>query len=144
MPERWLGIDYGEIRIGVAISDPLGLTARGLETIRWNGQDWTWAIQRISELARQYAITGIVIGIPRRTDGRPGPSEEKARLLAGELATATGLTPVLQDERYTTVLASRILQETGVRGGRRKAVIDQVAAEIILQEYLESRRKAFP
>ncbi len=144
MPERWLGIDYGEIRIGVAISDPLGLTARGLETIRWNGQDWTWAIQRIAELARQYAITGIVIGIPRRTDGRPGPSEEKARLLAGELATATGLTPVLQDERYTTVLANRILQETGVRGGRRKAVIDQVAAEIILQEYLESRRKAFP
>lgn len=144
MPERWLGIDYGEIRIGVAISDPLGLTARGLETIRWNGQNWTWAIQRIAELARQYAITGIVIGIPRRTDGRPGPSEEKARLLAGELAAATGLAPVLQDERYTTVLANRILQETGVRGGRRKAVIDQVAAEIILQEYLESRRKAFP
>jgi putative Holliday junction resolvase len=143
MPERWLGIDYGEVRIGVAISDPLGFTARGLETIRWNGLDSSWAMNRIAEFVREYAITGIVIGIPRRTDGKPGPSEDKARLMAAEIAALTGIDPILRDERYTTVLASRVLRETNVRGQRRKAVVDQVAAEIILQEYLESRRKGF-
>lgn len=142
-PERWLGIDYGDVRIGVAISDPLGLTARGLETIRWNSQDWSWAQNRIADLVRQYAITGLVIGVPRRTDGKPGISEAKARLFAQELAVLTGLDPVLRDERFTTVLATRVLQETGIRGQKRKSVVDQVAAEIILQDYLESRRKDF-
>jgi putative Holliday junction resolvase len=142
-PERWLGIDYGDVRIGVAISDPLGLTARGLETIRWNSQEWSWAQNRIADLVRQYAITGLVIGVPRRTDGKPGISEAKARLFAQELAVLTGLDPVLRDERFTTVLATRVLQETGIRGQKRKSVVDQVAAEIILQDYLESRRKDF-
>jgi len=138
---KWMGIDYGDARIGVAVSDPMGILARGLETIRWNGQDISWALDRITTLVREQGITGLVIGIPRRTDGKPGPSEDKARQLAADLAERTGLEPILCDERYTTVLATRIMRETGVRTNRRKAVVDQIAAEIILQEFLENRRK---
>lgn len=138
---KWMGIDYGEARIGIAVSDPLGILARGLETIRWNGRDMTWALDRICAIIRDQQVTGIVIGIPRRTDGKSGPSEDKARSLAVDLAARTGIEPVLRDERYTTVLASRVMRETGIRSNRRNEVIDQIAAEIILQEYLESRRK---
>ena len=139
---KWMGIDYGDARIGIAVSDPMGILARGMETIRWNGRDMDWALDRICTIAREQQITGIVIGMPRRTDGKPGPSEEKARNLAAELAQRTGIETVLRDERYTTVLASRIMREAGIRSNRRNAVIDQIAAEIILQEYLESRRKS--
>jgi putative Holliday junction resolvase len=138
---KWMGIDYGDVRIGIAVSDPFGVLARGLETIRWNGQDMTWALERISYLVVQQQVTGLVIGMPRRTDGKPGIAEEKVRRFAGELAARTGLEPVLRDERYTTVLASRVMRDAGIRADRRKTVIDQIAAEIILQEYLESRRK---
>ncbi len=142
IPQKWMGLDYGQARIGVAISDPLGLVARGLETICWNGRDISWALERIVTLIQENQVAGLVIGIPRRTDGKTGESEDKARQLAALLAEKTGLQPVLRDERYTTVLASRVMRETGVRQDRRRAVVDQIAAEIILQEYLESRRKA--
>lgn len=138
---KWLGIDYGDARIGVAVSDPMGVLARGLETIRWNGRDMAWALERIATIVRDQQAVGLVIGMPRRTDGKPGASEEKARQFAADLAELTGLEPVLRDERYTTVLASRIMRETGIRSRRRNEVIDQIAAEIILQEYLESRRQ---
>ena len=94
-----------------------------------------------SAIVRDQQAVGLVIGMPRRTDGKPGTSEEKARRFAADLAELTGLEPVLRDERYTTVLASRIMRETGIRSHRRNEVIDQIAAEIILQEYLESRRQ---
>ncbi|HAL74882.1 MAG TPA: Holliday junction resolvase RuvX [Clostridiales bacterium] len=139
---KWIGIDYGDARIGIAVSDPMGVLARGLETIRWNGRDSAWALDRICIIVQEQQAVGIVIGVPRRTDGKPGPSEDKARSLAAELQSRTGIEPVLRDERYTTVLASRIMRETGIRADRRNAVIDQIAAEIILQEYLESRRKS--
>lgn len=138
---KWMGIDYGDARIGIAVSDPLGILARGLETVNWNGRDIEWALERILTLIREQQVSGLVIGIPRRTDGKPGASEEKARQFAQELASRSGLEPVLRDERYTTVLASRVMREAGMRSERRKSVIDQIAAEIILQEYLESRRK---
>jgi putative holliday junction resolvase len=139
---KWLGIDYGEARIGVAVSDPMGILARGLETVRWNGRDPEWALERIAVLAREQGVCGLVIGIPRRTDGRAGESETKAREMAASLAERTGLPAVLLDERYTTVLASRLLRESGRKASRSRDIIDQVAAEIILQEYLESRRQA--
>jgi len=139
---KWIGIDYGDARIGIAVSDPMGILARGLETIRWNGRDIAWALDRICTIVRDQHAVGIVIGIPRRTDGKPGSSEDKARNLASELQSRTGIEPVLRDERYTTVLASRIMREAGIRSDRRSTVIDQIAAEIILQEYLESRRKS--
>ena len=141
LADRWLGIDYGEVRVGVAVSDPLGYTDRGVETIRWNGQDMTRVITRIIELIRQYDVKGIVVGVPRRTDGKAGASEDKARELASELEKNSGISVVLRDERYTTVLASRVMRETGVSRDRRKNIVDQIAAEIILQEYMETRRK---
>ena len=137
-----MGIDYGDIRIGVAVSDPMGMIARGLETIRWNGKDLDWALNRIADLVRQEQVLGMVIGIPRRTDGKIGESEIKARRFAELVAEKTGLEPVLRDERYTTVIASRVMRETGRKSKQRNQIIDQIAAEIILQEYLESRRQA--
>ncbi len=139
--ERWMGIDYGEVRVGVAVSDPLGYTARGIETIRWNGKDLNKVIKRLLDLIGQYDVKGIVVGVPRRTDGKAGASEDKARELAAELEKASGIGIVLRDERYTTVLASRVMRETGVERDRRKNIVDQIAAEIILQEYMETRRK---
>lgn len=139
--ERWMGIDYGEVRVGVAVSDPLGFTARGIETIRWNGKDLNKVITRLLDLIGQYDVKGIVVGVPRRTDGKAGASEDKARELAAELERASGIGIVLRDERYTTVLASRVMRETGVERDRRKNIVDQIAAEIILQEYMETRRK---
>ncbi|NCC47773.1 MAG: Holliday junction resolvase RuvX [Clostridia bacterium] len=138
--QRWLGIDFGSRRIGVAISDPLGFLARRLETISWNGRDMDWTIARLAELVRSEQITGVVVGLPRRTDGRTGESELLARAFAQALQDATGLVPVLRDERYTTVLAGRIMRETKVASADRKKVVDQIAAEIILQDYLDSRR----
>jgi putative holliday junction resolvase len=139
---RWLAVDYGQTRVGIAVSDPMGTIARGLETIRWNGQDIGRVIDRIEALVRQHGVAGLVIGIPRRTDGKTGETEVKARELAAALADRTGLQPVLLDERFTTVLAGRIMREVGLQASRRKDIIDQVAAEIILQEYLESRRQS--
>jgi len=141
-PERFLAIDYGDARIGTAVSDLLGITARGLETINWNGRDWNWAMNRLIALIEDLQITTVIMGLPRRTDGKTSESETKARAMGEELIARTGRPVLYRDERYTTVLASRVLRETGVRGQKRKAVVDQVAAEIILQEYLESRRKA--
>ena len=137
-----MGIDYGQARIGLAVSDSLGMFARRLETINWNGQDLTWGLDRIESLIKEQGVVGLVVGIPRRTDGKASDSEEQARRLAVTLTERTGLPMVLWDERYTTVLAGRIMRETRIRKERRKTVVDQIAAEIILQEYLESLRKA--
>ena len=141
---KWLGIDYGDARIGLSVSDALGILARGLETISWNGKDMAWALDRIADLVREQGIAGLVIGIPRRTDGKPGKpgqSEDKARLLAALLAERTGIEPILRDERYTTVLANRIMRETGVRTRQRRSVVDQIAAEILLQDFLDGLRR---
>lgn len=132
-----MAIDYGLARIGVAISDPLRITARGLETINWNGRDMAWAQDRICELASEYEIVELVMGLPRRTDGQPSSSETGARQLAADLEARLGLTVLFRDERYTTVLASRVLNEVGYKKNKRQ-VIDQLAAEIILQDYLNA------
>ncbi len=140
LTEKWMGLDFGMRRIGVAVSDSMGMLARRFETINWNGKDWEWALDRLAAIIRQESISGLVIGLPRRTDGLAGDSENIARLFSCQLAKKTGIQPVLLDERYTTVLANRILTETGIKKERKKAVIDQIAAEIILQDYLDSNR----
>ena len=132
-----MGIDYGTVRIGIAVSDPLGITARGIETIRWNGRDMEWAISRIAELCKEYQIDTIVVGLPRRTDGKAGPSGQNAALLAKRIEETGQAEVILKDERYTTVLANRIMTETGIRQSRKRAVVDQIAAEIILQDFLD-------
>jgi putative Holliday junction resolvase len=138
---KWMAIDYGDVRIGVAVSDPLEVTARGVKTIKWNGQDMATAVERIYDLMLSEQVEGLVVGVPRRTDGKSGPSEDKARSLAQLLHERSGIEPVLQDERYTTVLAGRIMREAGIRGPRQRQIVDQIAAEIILRDHLERRRK---
>jgi putative Holliday junction resolvase len=139
---RWLGIDFGLARIGLAVSDPSGTLARGMETIRWNGRDLAWALDRLTTLIAEQQIAGVVIGVPRRTDGQPGSLTGQVLALADDLAARTGIRPCLRDERYTTVIAGRYLKESRIKGTRQRSVIDQVAAEIILQEHLDSLRQA--
>ena len=137
---RVMAIDFGTRRIGVALSDTLHLTASGYETISWNGEDSRYALDRLRDIVKDKDVTEIVIGQPRRTDGQTSESERKAQLFGTDLQSVTGIEPKYRDERYTTVLASRYLLATGVSGKEKKKVVDQVAAEIILREYLESRR----
>jgi len=137
---RVMAIDYGTRRVGIALSDVLRLTAHGFETISWNGEDCRFVLDRIAQIISEKAVTDIVIGQPRRTDGSESESQKKAQAFGSDLHSLTGILPVYQDERYTTVIASRYLRETGVSGRNKKNVVDQVAAEIILREYLETRR----
>ncbi len=137
---RVMAIDFGTRRVGVALSDVLRLTAHGFETISWNGEDSRFVLDRLAGIVLEKEVTEIVIGQPKRTDGAESESQRKAQTFGQELFARTGITPHYQDERFTTVLASRYLFESGVSSRDKKKVVDQVAAEIILREYLESRR----
>ena len=137
-----MGIDYGDRRIGIAISDETRVLASGVETISWNGIDPEWAVARICALAAERDVGEIVIGMPRRTDGRPGASEDKASAMADVLSARTGLPVTRRDERYTTVIASRMMRESGTRQRDRRGIVDQVAATVILQEVLDERRRS--
>jgi putative Holliday junction resolvase len=135
-----MAIDFGMRRIGVAVSDPLRIMAQGLETINWNGVDYEYALDRLSQIVKEKEISEIVMGKPSRTDGTISESEEKANLFGQLLEEKVGIRPVYRDERFTTVIASQFLRQTGVSGKNKKKVVDQVAAEIILQEYLDITR----
>ena len=137
---RVMAIDFGMRRIGVAVSDPLRIMAQGLETINWNGVDYEYALDRLFQIVKEKEISEIVMGKPSRTDGTISESEEKANLFGQLLEEKVGIRPVYRDERFTTVIASQFLRQTGVSGKNKKKVVDQVAAEIILQEYLDITR----
>ncbi len=137
---RVMAIDFGQRRVGVAVSDPLGLTATGLETISWNGEDSHYLMDRLVFLIKDKSVSTLVIGLPRRTDGGQSTLQEQAEVFGKSLGERCGIEPVFQDERYTTVIASRYLRESGVKGKKQRQVVDQVAAEVILREYLESHR----
>jgi len=137
---RVLGIDFGTRRVGIALSDQLRIAAHGFETISWNGDDDAFVLSRIADIISEKDVDEIVIGKPQRTDGSESESQRKAVKFGGKLAELTGLIPVYRDERFTTVMASRYLSESGVNGRNKRKVVDQVAAEIILTEYLESHR----
>ncbi len=136
-----MGIDFGMKHIGVALSDELLITATGFETVNWNGVDDTWAVNRIAQIVKEKNITGIILGRPLRTDGTSSHTEEAANSFGQKIEAATGIKPVLKDERYTTVLASNFMKEVGRSAKKQRPVIDQVAAEIILQDYLETLRR---
>lgn len=134
--KRKMGIDYGTARIGIAISDPLGITARGIETINWDGVKIEFALDRIDSLCKEHDIDLIVMGLPRRTDGKPSQSQEGAQNLAELINQKTGINIVFTDERYTTVIAHQIMRETKVKREKKKGITDQIAAQILLQDYL--------
>ncbi|HBR03779.1 MAG TPA: Holliday junction resolvase RuvX [Ruminiclostridium sp.] len=137
---RVLGIDYGDVRIGVAISDPLGLTAQMLETIKWRNNTKV-PVKRIGELIDAYHCEAIIVGIPRNMDGTSGERERKTREFIKLLEHEFPETEIKSwDERLTTVMAQRAMHDMGVKAKNQKGRIDQMSAAFILQGYLDFKR----
>ena len=136
---RILGLDYGSKTVGVAVSDPLGLTAQGLETI-WRKQEnkLRQTLARIEALVSEYQAERIVVGYPKNMNNTIGERAQKALEFKEMLEKRTGLPVVMWDERLTTVDAERTLMEAGVRRENRKQYLDELAAVFILQGYLDS------
>lgn len=136
---RIMGLDYGSKTVGVAVSDGLGLTAQGVETItRTDEGKLRRTLARIEELSKEYQVTRIVLGYPKNMDNSAGKRVKKTEEFAAMVEKRTGLPVVFWDERLSTVSAERVLIESGVRREHRKAVIDKIAAVFILQNYLDS------
>lgn len=134
---RIIGIDYGDARVGVAVSDPLGFTAQGLETVP--NKVYGKMFQRVCEIIKEYNAEKIVVGLPKNMNGTLGERGEISKKFAGELQDAFPQAQIiLWDERLSTVQAAGVLNVTNTRGRDRKNVIDTVAASIILQSYLDS------
>ena len=135
---RILGLDYGSKTVGVAVSDPLGLTAQGVETI-WRKQEnkLRQTLARIEELISEYQVERIVLGYPKNMNNTIGERAEKSLEFQQMLERRTGLPVIMWDERLTTAEAERTLIETGVRRENRKQFLDQMAAVLILQGYLD-------
>lgn len=135
---RILGLDIGSVRVGVALSDPLGLTAQPLEVIDRRKVN---AVQRIADLVREHEVSTIVIGQPLRLDGSAGPAVEAVTAFARELSAAVSVPIEPWDERMTTAQAERELIGAGVRREKRRQQIDRIAAAIILQSFLDARAR---
>ena len=135
---RILGLDYGSKTVGVAVSDPLGFTAQGVEIIRRKSENkMRQTLARIEELIAQYQVEEIVLGLPKNMNNTLGDRAEKSLELKETLERRTGLPVVMWDERLTTVSANRVLMETGVRRENRTEHVDEIAAVFILQGYLD-------
>ena len=143
MPEREnrlhrvLGMDVGTRRIGLAVSDPLGITAQGIETLERRNKRTDFAV--LERVIRRYEIQEIVVGYPLRMSGETGSQSDKMASFAEELRRKFSLPVHLWDERLTTAEAHRILDQTEMSIKRRGQVIDQMAAVLILQSFLEAR-----
>ena len=139
-PARYLGLDVGAKRIGVAVSDELGLTAQPVLTLerKRNPRD---DLRSLARLARRFEVAGIVVGHPLHLSGEQSARSKKTELFAAELGELTGLPIHLWDERLTTHEAHRILYEAGRERQEHRKVVDQVAATLILQSFLEDRER---
>ena len=136
---RIMGLDYGSKTIGVAISDPLGLTAQGVEIIRREEENkLRKSLRRIEELVKQYEVEELVLGFPKNMNNTIGERAEKSLQLKETLERRLGLPVVMWDERLTTVEANRTLMESGVRRENRGKYVDMIAAVFILQGYLDT------
>lgn len=137
---RIMGLDFGAKTVGVAISDPLLITAQGIEIIRRREENkLRRTLARIEELILEYEVTQIVLGLPRNMNATEGERVEKTREFADRLSRRTGLPVAFWDERLTTVAADRAMMEAGVRRENRKEHVDKLAAVLILQGYLDGR-----
>jgi putative Holliday junction resolvase len=134
---RILGLDMGAKRIGVAVSDPLGITAQGLEV--WVRRGRQADLDHLLQVGRDYQVQQIVVGLPRHMNGRPGAAAHEIMEFAGALGEALGGKVIFWDERLTTAAAERLLIQADVSRRRRRQVVDQLAAVLILQSYLDSR-----
>ncbi len=136
---RILALDVGEKRIGLAVSDPLGITAQGLGVL--TRKDPEADLAGLLNVARQWGVQEIVLGLPRHMDGRPGKAVPEILELARRLQEALGVKVATWDERLTSAEAERVLIEADVSRRRRRQVVDKMAAVLILQGYLEHRRQ---
>lgn len=137
---RIMGLDYGSKTVGVAVSDPLFITAQGVEIIRREKENhMRKTLARIEELILQYEVGEIVLGYPKNMNDTIGPRAQLSEELADTLTRRTGLKVTLWDERLTTVEADEIMIEAGIRREDRKKYVDQIAATIILQSFLDDR-----
>ncbi|HLU52268.1 MAG TPA: Holliday junction resolvase RuvX [Acidimicrobiia bacterium] len=131
---RVLAVDPGTARVGVAISDPLGITAQPLEVVPAAS-----AVERIARLCEELDVEEVIVGLPVTEKGEETESAVLARRLAAEIETATGLVVTTVDERYTTRIADSVMIEAGTRRRKRKETVDKVAAAVLLRGYLDRR-----
>lgn len=137
---RVLGLDVGSKTIGIAVSDPLGITAQGLETVRRKNKRSDF--ERLAAVIRDYAVVEIVVGYPLRLSGAEGTQSQKMQLFADELRKKFGLPVHLWDERLTSSQANRLLREAELSIKKRGAAVDRMAAMLILQSWMEAREAA--
>lgn len=136
---RVLGLDFGSKTVGVAVSDPLLLTAQGLEIIRRERPSkLRRTLARLEQLVKEYQVEKIVLGYPRNMNDTEGERCQKTKEFQELLQSRMGLEVILWDERLTTVEAHAVMTETGVRRERRRDYVDEIAAMLILQGYLDS------
>lgn len=135
---RLIGIDYGEKRIGLSMTDALQITAQLYDTLRVASE--ADAVEKIAEICAEQSVQGIVVGLPVTMRGSEGPMAEKVREFSRKLAEATGLPIALWDERLSSVQAERTLRELNKKPSEHRAEIDRMAATFILRNYLDSQR----
>lgn len=134
---RTMGLDYGSKTVGVAISDGLGLTAQGIETIHYAQHKQHEIYERLEALIKEYEVSKIVVGLPKHMNNSIGERGEASQRFAKSLTKRLNLPVELVDERLTTVSAERMLISADVSRKKRKTVIDKMAATLILQNYLD-------
>ncbi len=140
---RWMGIDIGERRYGVALSDEDGVIAYPLTTL-FAEKGGAAPLQALAKLVSERNVVGIVVGLPARMDGRHGPEARNAEVVAEQLRTELGMPVELWDERLTTAEAERLLVMAGVRRKKRRGATDRIAAAIILQSFLDRQKVDAP
>lgn len=136
---RIMGLDLGSKTVGVAVSDPLGITAQGVEIIRRESEDkLRRTLARIETLAKEYQVEKFVLGYPKHMDNTIGERAQKSEAFKEKLERRTGLPVILWDERLTTVAADNAMDEAGLSREKKKEYVDMIAASLILQGYLDS------
>ena len=135
---RVMGLDVGSKTVGVAISDPLGFTAQGVEIIKINEEAKEFGFDRLGELVKEYKVEKFVVGLPKNMNNTEGPRVEASKAYGDKIKEIFGIPVDYQDERLTTVQAERMLvEQADISRGKRKKVIDKLAAQLILQNYLD-------
>lgn len=135
---RVMGLDVGSKTVGIAISDPLGFTAQGVEIIKINEEAKEFGFDRLGELVKEYQVDKFVVGLPKNMNNTEGPSVEASKAYGDKIKEIFNLPVDYQDERLTTVQAERMLvEQADVSRDKRKKVIDKLAAQLILQNYLD-------
>lgn len=135
---RVMGLDVGSKTVGVAISDPLGFTAQGVEIIKIDEEAEEFGFDRLGKLVKEYKVEKFVVGLPKNMNNTEGPRVEASKAYGDKIKEIFGIPVDYQDERLTTVQAERMLvEQADVSRGKRKKVIDKLAAQLILQNYLD-------